>query len=354
MPRMTTIRIEEPTDARHFVMTSGPSLAAVLIARNEARCIARCLDSLSPWVDRILLLDTGSSDDTADIAARHGADVRHLPWPGDFAAARNHALACADADWNLIVDADEWLLSGGEMLRGWCAGPPRLGQICIHSNDDDSTTANRNWTTRLLPRGVHYEGRVHEQPVAALPGARIPVHFGHDGFCARQLETKMDRNRPLLLAELRDHPDDPYLLYQLGKDAEMRDDDAAAAGYYAMSLPRTPANANWLHELFVRHLHMLGQTGRRDEALALADREMQRWSESPDFFFILGNLLLDHAIDRPAEALGQWLPLAASAWERCLDIGERPDLQGSVHGRGSHLAAHNLAALRSQTAALAA
>lgn len=338
---------------RHHVMTGGPSLAAVLIARNEARCIARCLDSLRPWVDRILLLDTGSSDGTAEIAARHGADVRHLPWPGDFSAARNHALACADADWNLIVDADEWLLSGGETLRDWCAGPPRPGQICIHSNDD-STTANRSWITRLLPRGVLYQGRVHEQPVAALPGARLPVHLGHDGYRAAQLAGKRDRNRPLLLADLHDHPDDPYLLYQLGKDAEMRDDDVAAAGYYAMSLPRTPADANWLHELFVRHLYMLGQTGRRDEALALADRHMQRWSESPDFFFILGNLLLDHAIDHPSEALDQWLPLAATAWERCLDIGERPDLQGSVHGRGSHLAAHNLAALRSQTAACAA
>src|SRR5690606_25783460 len=112
----------------------GPCIAATLIVRNESRCITRCLDSVRPWVDRILVLDTGSTDDTVQLAEHGGAKVHHLAWPGDFSAARNHALDLADADWHLILDADEWIASGGETLRGWCEGPPRLGRVCIHSS----------------------------------------------------------------------------------------------------------------------------------------------------------------------------------------------------------------------------
>lgn len=333
---------------------SGPRLAAALIVRNEARCITRCLESIRPWVDRIVVVDTGSTDDTVALARQCGAEVHHLDWPDDFAAARNHALSLTDADWNLVVDADEWIASGGEKLRAWCQGPPRLGTLCVNNDYDLSgaTAADRCWSNRLLPRGVRYEGRVHEQPISPLPRERLDVHIGHDGYRDAQMEAKQDRNRPLLLLELEAHPDDPYILFQLGKDDEMRDDYSAACDRYGRALAGTPAAANWRHELLVRHLHCLGQAGRVEEALDLAETQIQHWTDSPDFFFVLGNLTLERAMSDPANAVDQWLPLATSAWERCLAIGERPDLEGSVHGRGSHLAQHNLDVIRSQMALL--
>lgn len=341
--------------------TRTPTLAATLIVRDEARCIARCLESVRPWVDRLVVVDTGSADATAALARDCGAEVHHLAWPGDFSAARNHAIDLADADWNLIVDADEWLMAGGEQLRAWCASPPRLGQVCIHSAFDqaadgpaEAASSGRSWITRLLPRGVRFQGRVHEQAVSPLPRARIDLHLGHDGYRDAQLAGKRDRNRPLLLRDLEDHPDDPYILYQLGKDAEGRGDPVAASDYYARASARTPPGANWRHELVLRHLHCLGQSGRGGEALALAEGLIEPWRDSPDFFFVLGNLLLDQAMADPAQAIARWLPLAVSAWERCLEIGERPELEGTVAGRGSHLARHNLAIVRAQLAALAA
>ena len=71
---------------------------------------------------------------------------------------------------------------------------------------------------------------------------------------------------------------------------------------------------------------------------------MAGWSHSPDFFFALGDLLLDWATEEPTRA-GDLLPMIESAWLRCLQIGESPDLEGSVAGRGSALAARNLAVL---------
>lgn len=332
------------------------TLAATLIVRNEARCITRCLDSIRPWVDRIIVLDTGSTDDTVRLARVSGAEVHHLQWPNDFSVARNHVLDLADADWNLILDADEWIASGGETLRPWCEGPPRLGKACIHSSYDmpDAPASDRSWITRLLPRGVRYEGRVHEQAVSSLPRERLDLHIGHDGYRDAQMAGKSGRNRPLLLLDLQDQPGDPYILFQLGKDAEIGDDFALACEHYAGALASTADDANWLHELLVRHLHCLGQAGQAEQGLALAESRIQRWVDSPDFFFVLGNLALERAISDPARAVGHWLPLADSAWERCLEIGERPDLEGSVEGRGSRLARHNLDTIRAQMAGLEA
>jgi hypothetical protein len=335
----------------------APVIAAVLIARNEARCIARCLESVRPHVDRMLLLDTGSGDGTPALAAACGADVHHLPWPDDFSAARNHVLGLADADWNLILDADEWIAAGGPLLREWSRGPARIGKVCVHSAIDESAGAgaeHRNWISRLLPRGVRYEGRVHEQPVSPLPRARIDLHVGHDGYLADQLARKQGRNGVLLERELAGRPRDPYLLYQFGKDAEQGGDFPAAAARYAAALAVTETDANWRHALVVRRLHCLAKAGAFAEALAFAQDEMPNWADSPDFFFALGSLALDQAIADPGQALAEWLPLAESAWHRCLEIGERPDLEGSMPGCGSHLARQNLVAVRSQLALFAA
>ena len=87
-----------------------------MIVRDEARCLERCLASARPWVDGIVVLDTGSVDATVEIARRHGARVAHFEWIDDFAAARNAALAASDADWRLVLDADEWIAEGGESL----------------------------------------------------------------------------------------------------------------------------------------------------------------------------------------------------------------------------------------------
>lgn len=335
-----------------------PVIALVMIVRDEARCIARCLQSVRAHVDKMVVLDTGSTDGTPELAAACGAEVHHLAWPDDFSAARNHALDLADADWNLVIDADEWIASGGGALRRWCKGKPRLGKICVHSAVDGQQApegaSRRNWMTRILPRGVRYEGRVHEQAVSDLPRVAIELHVAHDGYLEDQLARKLDRNGPLLLAELKDRPRDPYILYQLGKDHEMRGDLAGAAVRYAEAIEGTAPHKNWRHGLVIRQMHCLGKSGQAQQALALADKEMPNWPESPDFYFVLGNLLLDQAIADPAQALDQWLPLAAGCWERCLTIGERPDLEGSMPGCGSRLAQHNLNAVQTQMALHAA
>jgi len=319
-----------------------------MIVRNEARCLARCLDTVRPWVDRMIVVDTGSTDATREIAAAAGAEVHQIAWPDSFSIARNHALSLSNADWNLVIDADERIESGGELLRAWpdSAGA-MLGTVCVHSAFDvaggsGGPQTDQSWITRLLPRGARFEGRVHEQVAGTLPRVRLDLHLSHDGYCDVQLDRKRDRNRPLLLADLGDRPGDPYILYQLGRDAEMRGDLAGATGYYAEALREAPLNAGWRHSLVLCQLSALGRLGQLETALDLIAREEQLWPQSPDFFFVAGDLYLNCAVADPAGAMDHWLPLACAAWEQSLRIGDQPGLEGSVHGRGSHLARQNL------------
>lgn len=322
------------------------NLALVVIARNEAASIARCLLSAKPFVDRMVVLDTGSTDDTQAIAESCGALVRHMTWTNDFSAARNTALQAADADWNLILDADEWLESGGEHLHTLSSANPSLGVVCVKNDTDAAESASQliAWIPRVLPRGVHYTGRIHEQPVSSLPAARVPIVVRHDGYTAAKMLQKGARNTQLLLDELTHRPDDPYVLYQLGKETELHHEDyATAADYYTRAISLAPQDAPYRRNLALRYVYSLGKAGRMDEALAQADAGIQTWPDFPDLCFALGLVLLDAADKHPDEAATRWLPLAEQVFNRCLEIGDQPEMDGSVIGRGSFLAAQQLA-----------
>lgn len=333
-----------------------------MIVRNEARCINRCLESVRPWVDRMVVLDTGSTDNSIDLARQAGAEVHEMVWPGSFSDARNQSLELANADWSIVIDADEWIASGGEQLRSWCRTAESLGAVCVHSSFqipgsagvDSPLVESRNWITRLIPRGVRFEGRVHEQVASNLPRREVELHLGHDGYLDAQMASKRARNRPLLLLDLEDRPGDPYILYQLGKEAEIGAEFSAAFEFYRQSIAASSGPANWMHDLVVRYLHCLGQSGDLDTAFDFIQHNMKRWDNSPDFFFVFGNLALDKAIADPAYALSEWIPMAVAAWNRCLEIGDQPSLEGSVHGRGSYLAQTNLDAIQSQLRDIAA
>jgi glycosyltransferase involved in cell wall biosynthesis len=323
------------------------TIALVMIVRDEARCLARCLASARPWVDEMVVVDTGSTDASPQIAREAGARLGRFDWVDDFAVARNHALALTEAPWRLVLDADEWIARGGAALAGLkqCS-PDFVGMVSVASRIDggpDGEHEAPSWLPRVLPRGVSYAGRIHEQPQSALPRQHLALVVGHDGYLKDQMQGKRGRNERLLTLALAEHPDDAYLRYQLGKDFEVREDFGAALPHYEAAHAAGEPRAAWRHDLVLRLLFTLKKLHRFAAALQLAQAEMPRWDGSPDFFFTLGDLLLDWALAEPVRA-GELLPMIESSWQRAVEIGERPELPDSVRGRGSYLAAHNLAA----------
>jgi len=355
---------------RHPV--SSATLALVMIARDEAASIARCLRSVSAFVDQMIVLDTGSTDATASIARDLGAQVHHWPWQDDFALARNQALSHSTADWNLVLDADEWIVGDGRLLRRAIRGAAAnggafLGLLPIHSSfnlrgaaaaeesgadaatgappgtaQDDTQAVACSWLPRLLPRGVRYGGRIHEHPQSALPRRQVALEIGHDGYLRHKLDHKKGRNRKLLLKSVEDEPGNAYLHYQLGKDYEVYDEHARAIPCYEQALHLVPAGEGYRHDLVVRTIFCLKKAGLLEVGYQFAQDEMPNWQHSPDFFFVFSDLLIDLAAAEPQRAVSDFLPLARECLLRCLRIGDQPQLEGSVQGRGSHIAAKNL------------
>jgi len=323
-------------------------LVLVMIARDEAAVIARALESARPHVDAMLVLDTGSVDGTREIAAAAGARIETFAWCDDFAAARNAALDHSEGDWTLILDADEWIEAGAEALgpQALPAGEGGfLGDVKVASRIDMAGVegVGQTWIPRVLPRGVRYEGRIHEQPVSMLPRRRLALTLGHDGYLPDNLARKGDRNEVLLKQAIESSPLDAYLWFQLAKEHQARDRPGDAANCFTEALRLAPRDAGYRHPLVVRALMALKASGRVGEALALADAHVGDWLDSPDFYFTIGDLYLEAASLEPDRALNHFLPVVELAWKRCLEIGERPDLEGAVAGRGGYMAAHNLA-----------
>jgi len=323
-----------------------PNLALVMIVRDEAHSLERCLKSAKPFVDKMIVLDTGSKDETVRIAESCGAIVSTFRWIDDFSAARNAALDLSDAEWNLILDGDEWI-DDGKLLLDFPDTDAFIGTIPIASHFDlnGRVEVSVSWIPRLLPKGVRYKGHVHEQPDSMLPRRPLNVKVGHDGYRQERIMQKQGRNRDLLLKAIAESPEDAYFYYQLGKDYEVYEDFNRAVEHYRQALAFSSLADTFRHDLVVRTIFSLKKADCHEEAIQFAEAEMTNWPDSPDFFFSLGDLLLDWAVLNPAKAYQDLLPMVESCWRKCLEIGERPMLAGSVRGRGSYLAAQNLAVL---------
>lgn len=320
-----------------------------MIARDEERCIRRAIDSVAPYVDRLIIVDTGSTDETVSIAHDAGAEVYKFTWCDDFAAAKNYGISLAHNGPIFSMDADEWLTSGGETLQAWaslCAVSPTFGTVTCVSVSDAGGIQHEvaDELIRLLPGGAIFRGRIHEQPVGDFPTRRTSVCLRHDGYLKAQWERKLGRNEAMIRAELALNGNDGYLWFQLGCALAIESRHREASDAFSRARPLVGIDSPQRHPLVVRHLYSLGRSQQFDEALYIFREECQVWSNSPDLYFVLADTLLDRALHDPGRA-DVYLPLMRSCWKRCLEIGERPDLPGSVRGRGSFSSQHNLSLL---------
>jgi glycosyltransferase involved in cell wall biosynthesis len=224
-------------------------VSATLIVRDESRFIDDCLASLSGMVDEIILVDTGSRDDTIERTRRYPVALHSYAWHGDFSAARNFAIGQATGDWILYIDADERLeLPDPESLR--------------RAIQDDSRAA---WRLRLFPRigwtayaelrlfrndpRIRFQGVIHEGVHAAVEAVChsdgldvgiCDVALRHVGYEGDQLH-KVSRNVSLLRDYLRDNPDRSYCWWHLGEMLQMSGDDAGAIEAWQRAMVATRA-----------------------------------------------------------------------------------------------------------------
>jgi glycosyltransferase involved in cell wall biosynthesis len=313
-----------------------------MIVRNEAEYLARCLGSVQNLVDHIVVADTGSTDETPDIAVAMGAQVVRFPWVNDFSAARNFALSCSKTEWNLILDADEYVVeSDKDAVRAFMRSGHAIGRIQILSTimSDDEVNESRHFITRLIPNGLRYEGRIHEQVVTDLPRVNVPIVARHTGYYQRNRD-KAERNISLLLEELASVGDNAYLCYQLAKEYDGIRDDANSRLFYEKAIALLSGRERYAPNVIVNYLYLLIKLQEYEIGLNVIG-QWYDWVQSfPDFHFACGIFYRELILHDPGR-YASFLPLIESSYRRCIEIGET-DRYDSVAGTGSYAAWYNL------------
>lgn len=205
-------------------------LSLSMIVRNEEAQISRCLKSVEGFCDELLVLDTGSSDNTVELARAAGARVETMAWPGDFAPARNRALELVAGDWVLVLDADEFLLSDAKAPLQALMAQPDVLVINLLRYEEGAAQAPYSSVSRLFRRhpalrwNRAYHSMIDDSVIALLqqePQWRVvdcpEPALVHTGYQPDQLLAgdKASRLRQAMEAELLDRPGDPYACAKL-------------------------------------------------------------------------------------------------------------------------------------------
>ncbi len=331
---------QEPGAYDPGAMDSGTRirLTVCVIAKNEARFLPGCLESVRDWADEIVVVDTGSTDNTMDVARRMGARVFSEEWRSDFSLARNAAISRATGDWILSLDADERLdyINGSRLRRvlGEAAPDRDAFQLRIVSAADriDSGVELVHFYPRVFRRhpAIRYKGALHEQVMrgdtAVGPLApRVPVNIYHIGYAdPEKNQLRLRRNHTIALDEAGRMPEEPTALMNLADTCVMVGEFKRAEELYlrvqtGRDLGALGANVAW--NLAVCRF----KAGETDRALADLDQTITKYPEMLGTRFLKAQLLME--LRRHAEALPEieaLLDVDPAANPRTADI--RPNL----------------------------
>jgi len=202
-------------------------LSAAMIVKNESRLLPQCLDSIKDYVDEIVVVDTGSTDNTMEIARSYGATIYEHPWQNDFSLHRNQSIGYATGDWFLIIDADEQFapiqVSKEELKKRFEGLPENVYGLLVTLNsiDRNGHTTATSQSLRFFRNhiGVKYEGYIHNRVVLPEGGHGAPsdfvmYHYGYD-LDEKTMEAKFERSSSLLYKRAKENPEDYTTYYFL-------------------------------------------------------------------------------------------------------------------------------------------
>lgn len=256
-------------------------LSLCMIVKNEAAVLDRCLTSARDAVDEIVVVDTGSADDTVEIARDHGARVLHHDFADlDFSAARNRSLAAATGDFALVLDADETLTEDSAGLIRLLAGEGGdVGYVVNRHNKRAGERTTVDHAVRLFARrpGFRYRNRVHETVDAAIleAGGRLRRSHIVVEHHLPTAEREAEKNRlylRLLERDLADDPDDVDRLTFLAAEHHKRGDFGAATAVAEKIAGLLPEDAGAQLTLALHHFAYGGDRARARQVVATALR----------------------------------------------------------------------------------
>ena len=290
-------------------------ISACYMVKNVAEDLRRSLKSLAKYVDEIIIVDTGSTDETIKVAQEFGAKILHETWQDDFSTPRNIALREATGDWIVFLDADAYFVDDtAKNFRTVIKMAQRAKQQGISVNlvnvdkDNDNAIINSSYLLRIFEHApnVHYVGKIHEEiycgdePLnrASAPANLLTIY--HTGYSTSITRSKAERNLKLLLEELAT-TDKPERIYSYLADAYYGLEDWANVEKYArldFDTRKNPSNRS--ARLLIECLEK--DSSRFDECFEISKLAVERYPKVPEFSAKLADCLAQKENYREAVA----------------------------------------------------
>jgi GT2 family glycosyltransferase/tetratricopeptide (TPR) repeat protein/SAM-dependent methyltransferase len=309
-----------------------PRLSLCMIVRDSAATLPACLESIRPWVDEMVIVDTGSRDRTPAIVERYGATLFYFPWCDDFSAARNESVRHARGEWVFWMDSDDTIdAECGRRLRALAYGnhdPTMLGYVmqvhCPAAPDESGfaeiTAVDHVKLFRNLP-ALRFTGRIHEQILPAIRRAGGEVgwtdlfvtHSGSD-HAIEAHRRKWERDLRILGRELEDKPGDSFTLFNIGMTYADKGDHAKAVDVLRQSLGASNPSESHVRKIYALLIASLTALGQWGAAHDICEAGLGRFPDDPELLFRGG--MLAHQAGNLVEAERAYLRVLQDRTER--------------------------------------
>lgn len=286
-------------------------ISLCMIVKNEENTLSRCLNNIKDKVDEIIVVDTGSTDRTKEIAKKYTDEIFDFKWCDDFATARNFSISKAKNDWVLLLDADEEVTEfNNENINEFINTDKKIvGRIKRINTFEDADGQKRLFerVNRVFNRKYFkYKGIIHEQ-VVKIGGedyntVNVDITVNHVGYEKEVISrtNKTKRNKELLQKAIKQKNDDSYLYYQLGKTFFMEKDYLGAElNFEKAILPGLNIKYEYVQDLIESYGYTLINLKKYKKALELISYE-DAYKNMADFNFVMGLIYMNNAMFKEA------------------------------------------------------
>lgn len=299
-------------------LTGNMRISACIIMRDAAEDIGECLESLVGLVDEFIVVDTGSKDNSREIAAKYAGKVYEFPWRDDFSAAKNYAIEQATGDWIVFLDSDEALTEDTRQnLRAVISLVAAQGTsdgVLVHRynvrSDSREPVYEEDDSERIFRRdpALRYRYPIHEclhfTDGRELQETVVPSNLlaiWHKGYSPERLERKSRRNIRLLEEFRATGKPKPFLYYYLATEYGDIGEYEKMAEYAEISIRQGEAPGGDAFFPYRRLYEARQHMGDEEGTLRALGQAMEKFPKHPEFFAAYGKLL--ETKGRHAEAL---------------------------------------------------
>jgi glycosyltransferase involved in cell wall biosynthesis len=314
------------------------SISLCMIVKNEEIHLARCLQSARGYVDEIIVIDTGSSDKTKEIALSFGALVFDYAWRDDFSHARNFAKEKATKEWILQLDADEYLKVASNPFDAYVDRSNHVAFSLEIENIANLGSSFIHSAVRLFKccPEITYRYRLHEQP-SWLQGDLIykplPIRIVHTGYLSEtvQFKEKNLRNLSILEKEIQDNPNNGFLYTNLSTEYMIQKNYQQAIKIANTAYEMGEGRAYQAKAIY-NIVYSLIQLEQFVAALEIIEMSKAMFPNYTDLVYFEGNIY---------ESLKQW-DQAIASYQRCSRMGQPSELFYTQQGVGTYLPAQRI------------